>query len=26
MPSYSRLKERNPEEFDAVVDFLGALR
>ena len=26
MPSYSRLREDNPEEFNALVDFLGHLR
>ena len=26
MPSYARLKEQNPEEFNALVDFLGQLR
>jgi ubiquinol-cytochrome c reductase cytochrome b subunit/menaquinol-cytochrome c reductase cytochrome b/c subunit len=26
MPSYSRLRERNPEQFNALVDYLGALK
>jgi menaquinol-cytochrome c reductase cytochrome b/c subunit len=26
MPSYSRLRERNPEQFQALVDYLGALK
>ena len=26
MPSYSRLQQREPERFNALVDFLGSLK